>query len=42
MNEGMRAAYTLRDEGVLAALDPVLLEHRDYIYREYLQLPLDF
>jgi glutathione S-transferase len=42
MNEGMRAAYTLRDEGVLSALDPVLLEHRDYIYREYLQLPLDF
>jgi glutathione S-transferase len=42
MNEGIRQAYTLTDERALAAVDPLLLEHRDRIYREYLELPLRF
>jgi hypothetical protein len=27
---------------VRRAADPLLLEHRDFVYREYLRLPLDF
>ncbi len=42
MNEGMRAAYGLVDPDVRKAADPLLLEHRDFIYQEYLELPLDF
>jgi len=34
--------YTETDPTVLAALDPRLLEHRDRIYRDWLELPLDF
>jgi glutathione S-transferase len=42
MGAGMRAAYTLVDPAVRKAADPLLLEHRDRIYREHLTLPLDF
>ena len=42
MNEGLRAGYTLSDPKVREAADPLLLEHRDAIYRDYLELPLDF
>jgi glutathione S-transferase len=42
MSEFMRAMYTCRDPGVLRALDPALLEHRDRIFRELIGLPLDF
>lgn len=38
----MRAQYTVRDPVILAALDPGLLEHRDFIYQQHLELPLDF
>jgi len=38
----MRQAYTETDPKVLAALDPALLEHRDFIYQNHLELPLDF
>jgi glutathione S-transferase len=38
----MRAAYTLRDPAARSAADPGLLEHRDFVYREHLALPLDF
>ena len=27
---------------VLQAADPILLEHRDYVYEKHLKLPLDF
>jgi glutathione S-transferase len=38
----LRATYELRDPVVRAALDPALLEHRDFVYRTHLALPLDF
>ncbi len=41
MNEFLRVGYTLSDPDVRKALDPLLLEHRDRIYQEYLELPLD-
>lgn len=42
MPEMMRALYTNTDPVVAAALDPILLAHRDRIYERYLGLPLDF
>jgi hypothetical protein len=41
MAPGLRKAQTMTDPALLAAAKP-LLEHRDFIYREYLKLPLDF
>ena len=38
----LRASYTLTDESILRSADDVLLEHRDRIYRDYLELPLSF
>ena len=40
MSEAMHAAYAERDPAILAAVDPILLEHRDEIYRRHLELPL--
>lgn len=40
MPEAMRAAFGAVDDDTRAALDPILLEHRDFIYREHLELPL--
>ncbi len=40
MSPELRAAYTETDPEILAAVDPLLLEHRDFIYRDYLELPL--
>ena len=42
MNDFLRAGYTLSHEPSLRAADPILLEHRDRIYRDWLVLPLDF
>lgn len=42
MSEPMRMQYTAKDPVVCDALDPALLAHRDLVYREYLELPLDF
>ena len=42
MSEMLRAGYTLSDPEVRKTADPLLLEHRDRIYRDYLELPLDF
>lgn len=41
MNPFMRQSYTLTGPA-RAEVDPLLLEHRDFVYREYLPLPLDF
>ena len=38
----MRESYALREPAVRAAADAILLEHRDFIYRTHLTLPLDF
>ena len=40
MPEIMRAAFETRDPAVEKVLDPILLEHRDFVYGEYLELPL--
>ena len=42
MATAFRDHYAERDAGVLAATSPLLLEHRDFIYREYLELPIVF
>ena len=41
MPVGLRAAYSTYPDHIRAAIDPALLEHRDYIYRNYLSLPID-
>jgi glutathione S-transferase len=40
MEPGTRAAFETRDSLTQAALDPILFEHRDMMYAEYLELPL--
>jgi glutathione S-transferase len=42
MGDAMRERYTLTNPTLRAAADPILLEHRDRIYRNHLALPLDF
>jgi glutathione S-transferase len=42
MPDFLRAQYHLPEGEVRAAAAPVLLEHRDAIYRDHLRLPLDF
>ena len=40
MNETIRPVFESLDEQISKALDPILIEHRDFIYSEYLELPL--
>ena len=40
MSPGIRAAFQTLDEQTEAALDPILLEHRDMMYAQALELPL--
>lgn len=42
MPEPLRAGYTMREPELRALVPPALLEHRDRIYRRWLELPLDF
>jgi glutathione S-transferase len=42
MAENYRAAYTATNPKILAAVSPILLTHRDYIYQQHLELPLTF
>jgi glutathione S-transferase len=41
MPDVMRSQYTLRDPVMREAAAPLLLEHRDFIYDEHLELPID-
>ena len=41
MPKGLRAAYEGSPESIRTAIDPALIEHRDFIYRTYLTLPVD-
>lgn len=41
MPESFRRLYTNTDPTIQAAVKPLLLEHRDFIYHEYLELPID-
>jgi hypothetical protein len=40
MPDGMRAAFETHDPATERALDPILIEHREFVYEEYLELPL--
>ncbi|MBM3596594.1 MAG: hypothetical protein FJX35_00155 [Alphaproteobacteria bacterium] len=40
MDAGMRAAFETRDAETDAALDPIVIEHRDMMYAQHLELPL--
>lgn len=40
MDPATRAAFETRDDATHAALDPVLLAHRDMVYAQHLALPL--
>ena len=40
MNEALRPAFEAMDETTAKALDPILIEHRDFVYEKYLELPL--
>jgi glutathione S-transferase len=42
MPDAMRATYTVQDPTVRDALDPILFEHRAFVYEKHLTLPLDF
>jgi len=42
MASSFREMYTERDPLVVKATSPLLMEHRDFIYREYLELPIVF
>lgn len=40
MNEALRPAFESTDDDLIQALDPALIEHRDFIYHDFLELPL--
>jgi hypothetical protein len=40
MDAATRAAFETRDGEIDAVLDPALLDHRDMMYAEHLELPL--
>ncbi|MCB2072938.1 MAG: hypothetical protein H6917_01455 [Novosphingobium sp.] len=42
MSPDMRAIYSQIDEVTAAAVDPILIEHRDLVFRRHIGLPLDF
>ena len=42
MPDFMRENYSHLTPELAAALDPILLSHRDFIYRKHIALPLDF
>jgi glutathione S-transferase len=41
MVEGLRKAFEAVDPEITSVLDPALVEHRDFIYNEYLVLPME-
>ncbi|HJU27918.1 MAG TPA: hypothetical protein VJ718_02045, partial [Candidatus Binataceae bacterium] len=41
MSPGFRRMYVCEDQIVMEAATPQLLAHRDFIYHEYLELPVD-
>ena len=37
----IREMFTVTDPEILAATNPILLDHRDFIFKDYLELPVD-
>ncbi len=42
MQDGLRRLYTNTDPVIGVAVRPILIEHREMMYRDYLETPLDF
>jgi glutathione S-transferase len=42
MPDGLRRLYTNTDPVIQAAVRPILMEHREMMYRDHLETPLDF
>ncbi|MCX7864271.1 MAG: hypothetical protein N2423_04415 [Novosphingobium sp.] len=42
VDERLLAMFSAKSEMVAAALDPILIEHRDRIWREHIGLPVDY
>ena len=42
MPEMLRTGYLATEPELRKAADPILLEHRDFMYEEVIGLPLDF
>jgi glutathione S-transferase len=42
LSPAFRRVYTNTDPAIKSATAPILLEHRDFIYHNFLELPLDF
>ena len=42
MREASRAGFTASDPAIVAALDPVLVEHRDRIFKAHFRDPMEF
>ena len=41
MIERIRHAFTITEPTIVAAIHPILIEHRDFIFKNYLELPVD-
>ena len=41
MSEQIRQVFTMAEPSILAAMQPILIEHRDFIFKNYLELPVD-
>ncbi len=41
MMEGLRKVFEASDPDIAKAVDPALVAHRDFIYHEYLVLPME-
>ena len=41
MIERIRHAFTITEPTIVAAIHPILIEHRDFIFKKYLELPVD-
>ena len=41
MNPNTREGFNIMNKATRAALDPILLEHRDRMYAQHLELPLN-
>ena len=42
MGPDMRQVYSYITPGIAAAVDPILMQHRDRIWEKHIGLPLDF
>jgi glutathione S-transferase len=42
MADAFRSGFIAKEPEILAALDPILLEHRDRIFREHFRSPMEF